>query len=63
MSDSVTAQTAAHQAPPSMGFSRQEYPSPEITDYSLSNAEGILDTQSGSTVFQELLLKHSLLLG
>lgn len=34
-----------------------------MTDSSLSNAEGILDTQSGSAVFQELLLRHSMLPG
>ena len=36
MSDSVTPQTVAYQAPPSMGFSRQEYwsglPFPSIAD-------------------------------
>ena len=50
MSDSATPWTAAYQAPPSMGFSRQEYwsgvplPSPDMalnTDYSLEIFEPI----------------------
>ena len=62
----ATPWTAAHQAPPSMGFSRQEFwsglpvPSPRIQFYFISNKTLFDSEQEIEITYKVTLLKHGL---